>query len=189
MATAKTATSKRSYSPADLADRAVQRRAVEAVIWGMPAVNFDRMLRAAIENGGKANQVMLHGDDCSRPEVQLLSRTVERGPVLVDGAVSSGSTSESYIYNSVSIGTAGDFASISMVIVEQLSDTTYLASKEGSQRRWGRMESRRRLMVSFFTVPVNPFGRAASTGSARAPFRAIHTVTSSRWSGAERSSR
>jgi hypothetical protein len=88
MATAKTATSKRSYSPADLADRAVQRRAVEAVIWGMPAVNFDRMLRAAIENGGKANQVMLHGDDCSRPEVQLLSRTVERGPVLVDGAVS-----------------------------------------------------------------------------------------------------
>jgi hypothetical protein len=93
MATAKTATSKRSYSPADLADRAVQRRAVEAVIWGMPAVNFDRMLRAAIENGGKANQVMLHGDDCSRPEVQLLSRTVERGPVLVDGAVSSGSTS------------------------------------------------------------------------------------------------
>ena len=41
-----------------LKERAVARRAVEAVIWGMPAVNFDRMLRAAIDNGGKANQMI-----------------------------------------------------------------------------------------------------------------------------------
>jgi hypothetical protein len=46
-------------SPAELANRALERRAVEAVIWGMPAVNFDRMLDAAITNGGKANQVIL----------------------------------------------------------------------------------------------------------------------------------
>ncbi len=37
---------------------AVARRAVEAVIWGMPIVNYDRMLQAAIANGGAANQVI-----------------------------------------------------------------------------------------------------------------------------------
>jgi hypothetical protein len=42
-------------SPADLA---IHRRAVEAVIWGMPAVNFDLMLQAAIANGAKANQLV-----------------------------------------------------------------------------------------------------------------------------------
>jgi hypothetical protein len=56
--TTHTATAARSERPADLADRAVQRRAVEAVIWGMPAVNFDRMLKAAIANGGDANQMI-----------------------------------------------------------------------------------------------------------------------------------
>jgi hypothetical protein len=42
----------------DLAERTVQRRAVEAVIWGMPAVNYERMLQAAIANGAKLNQVV-----------------------------------------------------------------------------------------------------------------------------------
>src|SRR5688572_24625663 len=42
----------------DLQVRAIHRRAVEAVIWGMPIVNFDRMLQAAIQNGGAANQVI-----------------------------------------------------------------------------------------------------------------------------------
>jgi hypothetical protein len=32
-----------SYSPDELAHRAIERRAVEAVIWGMPAVNYDLM--------------------------------------------------------------------------------------------------------------------------------------------------
>jgi hypothetical protein len=46
-------------SPADdLARRAIERRAVEAVIWGMPAVNYDLMLQAAISAGGKTNQVV-----------------------------------------------------------------------------------------------------------------------------------
>jgi len=44
--------------PNELADPAAQRRAVEAVIWGMPAVNFDRMLKAARDNGGKPNQMV-----------------------------------------------------------------------------------------------------------------------------------
>ena len=34
------------------------RGAVEAVIWGMPAVNFERMLQAVIANGGAANQML-----------------------------------------------------------------------------------------------------------------------------------
>ena len=45
-------------SPSRLQERSIERRAVEAVIWGMPAVNFDRMLQAAIANGAKPNQVV-----------------------------------------------------------------------------------------------------------------------------------
>lgn len=41
-----------------LHERALHRRAVEAVIWGMPAVNYERMLQAAIDNGAKLNQVV-----------------------------------------------------------------------------------------------------------------------------------
>lgn len=33
------------------------RRAVEAVVWGMPAVNFDLMLQAFLRAGGQANQI------------------------------------------------------------------------------------------------------------------------------------
>src|SRR5215475_2565100 len=47
-----------SFSTEDLNRRAIERRAVEAVIWGMPAVNFDRLLQAAIQNAGGANQVI-----------------------------------------------------------------------------------------------------------------------------------
>jgi hypothetical protein len=47
-----------TFSAEDLNRRAIERRAVEAVIWGMPAVNFDRLLQAAIQNGGGANQVI-----------------------------------------------------------------------------------------------------------------------------------
>ncbi len=37
-----------SFTSADLADRTIHRRAVEAVIWGTPAVNFDRMYQAML---------------------------------------------------------------------------------------------------------------------------------------------
>src|SRR5262245_65833460 len=47
-----------TFSAEDLNRRAIERRAVEALIWGMPAVNFDRLLQAAIQNGGGANQVI-----------------------------------------------------------------------------------------------------------------------------------
>ena len=45
-------------SASQLAERSIERRAVEAVIWGMPAVNYDLMLQAAISAGGKANQIV-----------------------------------------------------------------------------------------------------------------------------------
>lgn len=42
----------------DLARRIVERRAVEAVIWGMPAVNTDLMLQEMTKTGGRVNQIV-----------------------------------------------------------------------------------------------------------------------------------
>ena len=38
------------FSSEELARRTVERRAVEVVIWGMPAVNFDRMYQAMVKD-------------------------------------------------------------------------------------------------------------------------------------------
>ncbi|WP_084526108.1 DUF1214 domain-containing protein [Nocardia vaccinii] len=53
----------RAESPAGAGQGAGERalmsaRAVQAVIWGMPAVNYDRMLQAAIRVGGGANRIV-----------------------------------------------------------------------------------------------------------------------------------
>jgi hypothetical protein len=51
--------SAQNFSAEDLARRTVERRAVEAVIWGMPAVNFDLMLQGMIGSApGKPNQIV-----------------------------------------------------------------------------------------------------------------------------------
>lgn len=42
----------------DLGRRLIERRAVEAVIWGMPAVNYDLMRQAMVKVGGKVNQIV-----------------------------------------------------------------------------------------------------------------------------------
>ena len=47
-----------SFSSEDLNRRTIERRAVEAVIWGMPAVNYDLMLQAALGAKGKPNEVV-----------------------------------------------------------------------------------------------------------------------------------
>jgi hypothetical protein len=47
-----------NFATDDLARGTIERRAVEAVIWGMPAVNYDLMLQAAINAGAKTNQVV-----------------------------------------------------------------------------------------------------------------------------------
>src|SRR4029077_11633414 len=46
------------FSASDLTRRIVERRAIEAVIWGMPAVNYDLMLQEMLRLGGKANQIV-----------------------------------------------------------------------------------------------------------------------------------
>jgi len=48
----------RTSTPEELQRRSIERRAVEAAIWGMPAVNYERMLQAATANGAKLNQVV-----------------------------------------------------------------------------------------------------------------------------------
>jgi hypothetical protein len=45
-------------SAEDLARRTVERRAVEAVIWGMPAVNFELMYQAMVQTNGAWNQIV-----------------------------------------------------------------------------------------------------------------------------------
>ena len=47
-----------TYSPQELAHRAIERRAVEAVIWGMPPVNYDLMLQEALKAGARENEVV-----------------------------------------------------------------------------------------------------------------------------------
>jgi hypothetical protein len=58
MTTQKVTRAGSKLSPAKLAERTIERRAIEAVLWGMPAVNYDRMLQAATANGAQANQVV-----------------------------------------------------------------------------------------------------------------------------------
>src|SRR4029077_17280284 len=47
-----------SYSLDDLTRRTIERRAVEAVIWGMPAVNYELMYQEMLRLGGKPNQIV-----------------------------------------------------------------------------------------------------------------------------------
>ena len=47
------------FSSEELARRAIARRAIESINWGMPAVNFDLMLQAMIGSAkGKPNQIV-----------------------------------------------------------------------------------------------------------------------------------
>jgi hypothetical protein len=58
-----TASAQAQYlSSEDLARRTIERRAVEAVIWGMPVVNYDLMLQEMLsKTSGKVNQVIYWG--------------------------------------------------------------------------------------------------------------------------------
>ena len=48
-----------AFSLAELVERTLERRAVEAAIWGMPAVNYDLMLQEMLnKTRGKVNQVI-----------------------------------------------------------------------------------------------------------------------------------
>ena len=39
-------------TPDELNRRNIERRAIEAVIWGMPAVNFELLYQGMVESGG-----------------------------------------------------------------------------------------------------------------------------------------
>jgi hypothetical protein len=59
MKTQTPSTTESSYNSADLAERAIQRRAIEAVIWGMPAVNYHLMYQEMVNKvKGGFNQVL-----------------------------------------------------------------------------------------------------------------------------------
>lgn len=48
-----------AFTSEELASRTVERRAVEAVIWGIPAVNYDLMLQEMLtKTKGKVNQIL-----------------------------------------------------------------------------------------------------------------------------------
>jgi hypothetical protein len=48
-----------TFTPRELAEHSLQRRAIEAVIWGMPAVNFDLMYQAMVrETHGDFNEIV-----------------------------------------------------------------------------------------------------------------------------------
>ena len=52
-----------TFTPAQLAERALHRRAVEAAIWGMPAVNYDLMLQEMLaKTPGRVNEVIYWGE-------------------------------------------------------------------------------------------------------------------------------
>jgi hypothetical protein len=59
MKTQTPSTTESTYNSADLAERAIQRRAIEAVIWGMPAVNYHLMYQEMVNKvKGGFNQVL-----------------------------------------------------------------------------------------------------------------------------------
>src|ERR1700744_6420398 len=54
-------TNPQSFSSGDLARRTIERRAVEAVIWGTPAVDFDVMYQAMVrdaKSGEGSNKIV-----------------------------------------------------------------------------------------------------------------------------------
>jgi hypothetical protein len=57
-----TAAQAQNLSADDLVRRNIERRAVEAVIWGMPAVNTDLILQEMLtKTSGKVNQIIYWG--------------------------------------------------------------------------------------------------------------------------------
>ena len=74
----KPAATAQNISADDLAHRTIERRGVEAVIWGMPAVNFDRMYQAMVHdaNGGEGSNKVVFW---SRP-LQWKNQTLTPNP-------------------------------------------------------------------------------------------------------------
>ena len=84
------------FTPLQLADRMLHRRAVEAVVWGMAAVNTDLMYQAMVrETGGGWNQIVYWSrlldwkNQTLTPNpdaiyIMPFFNTVETGPVVIE---------------------------------------------------------------------------------------------------------
>lgn len=69
-----------TFSADDLAGRTLERRAIEAVIWGMPAVNYELMLQAMLKAGG-SNQTLTPNPDA----IYLMPFfNTKNGPLVID---------------------------------------------------------------------------------------------------------
>ena len=82
-ASAQTSPSAQTQSPQDLARRQIERRAAEAVIWGMPAVNYDLMLQEML---GKTAGKDLTSDKATWPAVFGLEQSHKDADRLIDEA-------------------------------------------------------------------------------------------------------
>lgn len=83
------------FTSEELQKRSIERRAIEAVIWGMPAVNYDLMLQEAFKAGGKENEIIYWGKPSDwhnqtltpNPDAIYLMtfyNTRDVGPVVID---------------------------------------------------------------------------------------------------------
>ena len=61
-----TLTAQASDTRTENAQQIIGQRAVQAVIWGMPAFNYDRMFQAALSAGASANQIVYWSRPSSR---------------------------------------------------------------------------------------------------------------------------
>ena len=82
-------------NPAEVADRALHRRAIETVIWGMPAINYALMLREALrKTSAKQNEVVCWSRPVDwknqtltpNPDAlyMIFFNTKEAGPIVTD---------------------------------------------------------------------------------------------------------
>ena len=119
----------KDLSSYDLAQRAIERRAVEAVIWGMPAVNYDLMLPGdADKTAGKGTRSSIgHARSTGttrrsrRIPTHLFHGLLQhegRGPVVIE------------------VPPAGDDGSINGNIVNSLADAA--GGRRACRRRQGR---------------------------------------------------
>ena len=111
MATAMISTTATAFSPQELRQRTLERRAVETVIWGIPAVNYDLMLREMLaKTKGKINQIVYwsrpldwHNQTLTpNPDAIYLmtfTNTKEVGPVVIEVPPAQGGSINGNIVN------------------------------------------------------------------------------------------
>jgi hypothetical protein len=113
-----------AFTPAQLAERTLHRRAVEAAIWGMPLVNFDAMRQAYFRDAGaKYNDVMYWSkpsdwkNQMTTPNHStnyvLVFMNLKDGPVVVDIPVAQeealyGTLIDSWTEPLVNVGNTGE---------------------------------------------------------------------------------